>query len=332
MMKPPENGPAAAVQPDTREVVAAMNGVSKFFDSYQVRALMEIHFEVRRGEVFGLLGPEGSGKSTALKILAGRLRPTEGRATVFGRSPRRAAIKVRIGYLPQHTGQERESVFGRGLEFIKKFLTRLDNRQRGEMDGRFPDPRRRLSLKQAILGSRDLVLLDEPFLGLDPAGCREAKELILTLARRGKTVIFTAGSLSDSRDICNRIAIFYEGKIQAVGTLGELLAMPDALRFTAPVLPRPVSERVLKMIREELGAEPVFAEKTAESLEARLPGDPRVKTSSATPTTEELLTPLVKQNAAKPSSEPPAAVTDPVNHEKLEELTKPANRFPQQPV
>ena len=87
------------------EAAAGLYGVSKLFDSLWggnlVRALTNASFEVPRGEVFGILGPSGSGKSTALKILAGKLRATEGKAEVFGRSPRSAAVKPRVGYLPE---------------------------------------------------------------------------------------------------------------------------------------------------------------------------------------------------------------------------------------
>src|ERR1035438_9350541 len=88
--------------PHQHEPVASMRGVSRYFDqSGFVRALSNVSFEVRRGEVFGLLGPSGSGKSTTIRILAGRLPPSEGKARMFGRPPRRHSARMRVGYLPQ---------------------------------------------------------------------------------------------------------------------------------------------------------------------------------------------------------------------------------------
>src|SRR6202044_2658721 len=87
---------------------------------------------------------------------------------------------------------------------------------------------RRIGLAQALINDPDLVILDEPTAGMDPIGCREVKNLILTLARRGKTVILSSHLLSDVKDVCDRVVIYYGGQIQAMGTLKELLAKPDA--------------------------------------------------------------------------------------------------------
>ena len=97
---------------------------------------------------------------------------------------------------------------------------------------------RRIGLAQALINDPDLVILDEPTSGLDPIGCREVKDLILALARRGKTVILSSHLLADVEDVCDRVVIYYGGKVQAMGTLKELLATPDAIRITTPALPR----------------------------------------------------------------------------------------------
>ena len=112
---------------------------------------------------------------------------------------------------------------------------------------------RRIGLAQALINDPDLVILDEPTSGLDPIGCREMKDLILALARRGKTVILSSHLLADVEDVCDRVVIYYGGKIQAMGTLKELLAKPDTLRITTPVLPRETLERVLEIIRQRRG-------------------------------------------------------------------------------
>ena len=105
---------------------------------------------------------------------------------------------------------------------------------------------RRIGLAQALINDPDLVILDEPTSGLDPIGCREVKDLILALARRGKTIILSSHLLSDVEDVCNRVVIYYGGKIQAMGTLNELLATPDTIQITTPALSRDTLQRVLE--------------------------------------------------------------------------------------
>src|SRR5438046_9824582 len=97
---------------------------------------------------------------------------------------------------------------------------------------------RRIGLAQALINDPDLVILDEPTSGLDPIGCREIKDLILALARRGKTVILSSHLPADVEDVCDRGVISYGGKIQSIGQLRDLLAEADSIRITAPVLPR----------------------------------------------------------------------------------------------
>src|SRR5437016_10059853 len=127
---------------------------------------------------------------------------------------------------------------------------------------------RRIGLAQALINDPDLVILDEPTAGLDPIGCREVKDLILELARRGKTVILSSHLLSDVEDVCDRVVIYYGGKIQAAGTLKELLAEPDTLRITTPVLPRPTLERVLDIIRKDISNGEVRVDNPTQNLES----------------------------------------------------------------
>ena len=127
---------------------------------------------------------------------------------------------------------------------------------------------RRIGLAQALINDPDLVILDEPTAGLDPIGCREVKDLILALARRGKTVILSSHLLSDVEDVCDRVVIYYGGKIQAAGTLKELLSEPDTLRITTPVLPRPTLERVLEIIRKDLTTGEVRVDNPTQNLES----------------------------------------------------------------
>ena len=127
---------------------------------------------------------------------------------------------------------------------------------------------RRIGLAQALINDPDLVILDEPTSGLDPIGCREVKDLIMALARRGKTVILSSHLLSDVEDVCDRVVIYYGGKIQAMGTLKELLATPDTMRITTPVLPRETMERVLAIIRKDVADDKVRMDTPTQNLES----------------------------------------------------------------
>jgi ABC-2 type transport system ATP-binding protein len=127
---------------------------------------------------------------------------------------------------------------------------------------------RRIGLAQALINDPDLVILDEPTSGLDPIGCREVKDLILALAARGKTVILSSHLLSDVEDVCDRVVILYGGRVQAMGTLKELLAKPDAIRITTPVLPREKLERVLEIIRSDVAADKVRIDNPTQNLES----------------------------------------------------------------
>jgi ABC-2 type transport system ATP-binding protein len=127
---------------------------------------------------------------------------------------------------------------------------------------------RRIGLAQALINDPDLVILDEPTAGLDPIGCREVKDLIIALARRGKTVILSSHLLSDVEDVCDRVVIYYGGKIQANGTLKDLLAKPDSLRITTPVLPRQTLERVLEIIRTDAINGEVRVDNPTQNLES----------------------------------------------------------------
>jgi ABC-2 type transport system ATP-binding protein len=127
---------------------------------------------------------------------------------------------------------------------------------------------RRIGLAQALINDPDLVILDEPTAGLDPIGCREVKDLILALARRGKTVILSSHLLSDVEDVCDRVVIYYGGRIQAMGTLKELLARPDSVRITTPPLPRETMEKVLALIRNDVAEEKVKIDNPTQNLES----------------------------------------------------------------
>src|SRR5882762_7155456 len=280
--------PVAEPNPQSTEVVIAVRGLTKVFKDFwgrpKARAVDNVDFEVRRGEVFGLLGPNGSGKSTTVKMLLGLLYPTKGHIEVFGHSPRHVATKSRIGYLPEESYLYRYLDSRETLDFFGNLfeLSSGERRKRSEqllemvglkqvqhrVVGEFSKGmQRRIGLAQALINDPDLVILDEPTAGLDPIGCREVKDLILALARRGKTVILSSHLLSDVEDVCDRVVIYYGGKIQAMGTLKELLAKPDSIRITTPVLPRETMQRALEIIRHDVSEDKVRIDTPTQNLE-----------------------------------------------------------------
>src|ERR1043165_7777628 len=284
-----ETQSSALRNPHSNEVIVAVRGLTKVFKDFwgrpKARAVDNVDFEVRRGEVFGLLGPNGSGKSTTVKLILGLLYPTKGHIEVFGHSPRHVATKSRIGYLPEESYLYRYLNSHETLDFFGNLfrLPRGDRNNRSEQllemvglsqtrtraVGEFSKGmQRRIGLAQALINDPDLVILDEPTSGLDPIGCREIKDLILALARRGKTVILSSHLLSDVEDVCDRVVIYYGGKVQAMGTLKELLARPDTLRITTPVLPRETLERVLEVLRRDISTDQVRVDNPTQNLES----------------------------------------------------------------
>lgn len=258
--------------------VLQVEQVTKVFRDFwhrpKVTAVREVSFEVRRGEVFGLLGPNGSGKSTLIKMMLGLLHPTRGRLRVLGRSPREVRTKARLGYLPEDsylypylTSEETLDFYGRLFDLdraerrarIGQLLEMIGlQHARRRAVGEFSKGMaRRIGLAQALINDPDVVILDEPTSGLDPLGCRQMKDLILTLARRGKTVLMTSHLLADVEDVCDRLVILYNGRIQAAGPVRDLLEQPGQSRILLPAeLPPETLTRVLAGLRDLLGREP----------------------------------------------------------------------------
>ncbi len=271
------------------DIVLAVRGLTKVFKDFwgrpKAKAVNDVSFEVRRGEVFGLLGPNGSGKSTTIKMLLGLLTPTRGQIDLFGHTPRHVPTKSRIGYLPEESylyrfldSRETLDLFGNLFQLSKGDreariaqliemvgLNQAATRAVGEFS---KGMQRRIGLAQALINDPDLVILDEPTAGMDPIGCREVKDLILALARRGKTVILSSHLLSDVEDVCDRVVIYYGGRIQAQGTLQELLSNRDALRITTPNLRRETMDQVLAVLHREVGPERIQIENPTQNLES----------------------------------------------------------------
>jgi ABC-2 type transport system ATP-binding protein len=215
-----------------------------FWGRQKVRALKALDLEIRRGEVFGLLGPNGSGKTTTMKLLLGLLFPTSGQALVFGQDATEVTKNERIGYLPEESylykflnAEETLDFYGRLFD-----MPSMRRRQRAadliEMVGLSWAKRRqlkeyskgmtrRIGLAQALINDPELILLDEPTTGLDPMGTREMKDLILKLRDQGKTVVMCSHQLDDVEDVCDRIGILHQGELKELGRVGDLLKVRD---------------------------------------------------------------------------------------------------------
>lgn len=268
-------------------VVSSVGLVKEFRDFWnrpKAKAVNDLDFEVREGEVLGLLGPNGSGKSTTVKMLLGLLYPTAGRLTVFGKSPRVVDTKRLIGYLPEESYLYKYLTAYETLDFFGSLfsLSALERRKRAEQllemvglshaknrpVGEFSKGMtRRIGLAQAMINDPSLLILDEPTSGLDPLGCREVKDLIHLLKKRGKTVIVTSHLLSDIEEVCDRVIILYGGKIRAQGTLNELLTIEGTDRITTPQLKPDVMEKVLNALRSQLSEDQFRVDHPRMSLE-----------------------------------------------------------------
>lgn len=273
---------------EQREPIVRAVGLTKEFRDFwgrpKAKAVNDIDFEIYPGEVVGLLGPNGSGKSTTVKMLLGLLYPTGGRLSVMGRSPRAVETKREIGYLPEDSYLYKYLTAEETLDFFGALfnLSRADRKNRIdqllEMVGLAHARRRRvgefskgmarrIGLAQAMINDPAFLILDEPTSGLDPLGCKEVKDLILALKKRGKTVVITSHLLSDIEDICDRVIILYGGKIRATGSLNELLTVTDENRITTPALPPAAMARLVELLRSSLDGENFRIDHPRRSLE-----------------------------------------------------------------
>src|SRR5712692_6376015 len=213
-------------------------------------ALRALNLQIYRGEIFGLLGPNGSGKTTTIKLLLGLLFPTDGDAIVFGEPAVQVGKNERIGYLPEESYQYRflnaeETLDFYGRLFNMPAATRHSRAQKLiDMVGLANDKKRilkeyskgmrqRIGLAQALINDPELVILDEPTSGLDPLGTRWMKDLILDLRQKNKTVIMCSHRLEDVQDVCDRIAILYDGELQELGEVDTLVQIASRVQAQA---------------------------------------------------------------------------------------------------
>ena len=198
--------------------------------------LFDLNLNIRKGEVFGLVGPNGAGKSTFIKLLMDIVRPTRGEASIFGLDSRRDSLelKKRIGYLPGELMQFPSVTAGYILNLLanlrglsdKTSINIYAERLQLELNRKYQDlshgNKQKVGLIQALMHSPDLVILDEPTLGLDPIVQREVKMIIKELIALEKTIVLSSHIMSEVETVCNRIGFINHGKVSKEGTLSEL--------------------------------------------------------------------------------------------------------------
>ena len=285
----------------SEEIILQTRALSKvyrdFWGRQKVRALKGLDLEVRRGEVFGLLGPNGSGKTTTIKLLLGLLFPTEGEALVFGKPASDVAKNERLGYLPEEsylyrflTADETLDFYGRLFDMPSDVrrkrivelieMVGLQKARKRQLQEYSKGMTRRIGLAQALINDPELIMLDEPTSGLDPIGTREMKDMILRLKDEGKTIVMCSHLLADVQDVCDRIAILHQGELKELGRVDELLKVADVTQIRAKNLS-------------------VDCQKEVRDVIARHHGE-LVSMDNPTTTLEELFLEIVRDSEARP--------------------------------
>jgi ABC-2 type transport system ATP-binding protein len=283
------------------ETVIEARALSKTYRDFwgrpKVRALKALDLEIRQGEVFGLLGPNGSGKTTTIKLLLGLLFPTQGQALVFGKDATDVSKNQRIGYLPEESylyrflnAEETLDFYGRLFDIPNATLrSRIDSliklvglerARKRQLKEYSKGMTRRIGLAQALINEPDLIVLDEPTSGLDPIGTREMKDMILRLKEQGKTVLMCSHLLADVQDVCDRIAILHQGELKELGRVDSLLTVADVTQIRA----RGVNQECIHEIQRVI-------ERYAGQV---------VSIENPTTTLEELFLTIVRDSEARP--------------------------------
>ncbi|MBP3558034.1 MAG: ABC transporter ATP-binding protein [Thermoguttaceae bacterium] len=254
-----------------------------FWGRQKVRALKALDLQVKRGEIFGLLGPNGSGKTTTIKLLLGLLFPTSGEVNILGRPASDVAKNERLGYLPEESylyrflnAEETLDFYGRLFNIpaaVRKQrvaqliqMVGLESAKKRQLREYSKGMTRRIGLAQALINDPDLILLDEPTSGLDPIGTRNMKNLILQLKEQGKTVIMSSHLLGDVQDVCDRVGVLYQGELKELGRVEDLLKIVEQTEIRVDGLSDEAKRKIEKIVEEDK-ANLIFCGNPTTSLE-----------------------------------------------------------------
>lgn len=262
--------------PTGRDVVLQTSGLTKSYLVGHLKrrprpALQGLDLQVFRGEIFGYLGPNGSGKTTTLKLLMGLLRPDAGAASILGHPLESREWRFRVGYLPEQPYLYDYLTVEEYLDYVGRLfgMTRARRRQRSaellalvglERAARLPLRRyskgmlQRAGIAQALMNEPELLILDEPMSGLDPLGRRLVRDIIRQQQRDGRTVLFSTHILPDAETLCDRVGLLNAGRLRDVGPLADILRI-DVTHMEVLVSGAPEERLALPGVRarERLG-------------------------------------------------------------------------------
>jgi len=252
---------------ESKAVVLQTEGLTKIYRSVLtpvgVKAVDDLNLAVREGETYSIVGPNGSGKTTTLKILLGLISPSTGTASIFGKNIADISVRERIGFLPEDAylydcfnGEELldfyAKLFGYSTRKRRELIDELLSLVGMQANRRVPfrecskGMRQRLALAQALVNDPDFLILDEPTSGLDPAGRHQMTRLILELKRRGKTILLCSHFLAEVEEVCDRVGIMYTGRLVTEGALSELAGESTQIVITTAGLTEEGAGRVAK--------------------------------------------------------------------------------------
>lgn len=244
---------------------ASISGLTKVYSvpmrRQKIVAVKDLSLEVQQGEVYGLLGPNGSGKSTTLKVLMGLVTPTHGESRIFGESSRDYRSHRVVGFLPENpyfykflTAEEILRFYGKicslhGRQLDSRIgellsLVGLEEARHRRLGGYSKGMLQRIGLAQALVQDPRLVVLDEPTAGVDPAGSRQIRDLILELKERGKSVLLTSHLLEQVQEVCDRVGIMSRGSMVREGKLAELVTVQGQTEYLVRDAPAELEEKI----------------------------------------------------------------------------------------
>lgn len=227
-------------------VVIATKSLNKVYEGalrgQDVHALTDLDLEIHKGEIFAYLGPNGSGKTTTIKMLLGLIFPTSGSIEILGsKDITAAAVRRQIGYLPEGAyypdflrGEEILKYYGalyglRGADLSKRIdasleIVGMSHARKRLLRGYSKGMRQRIGLAQALISDPQILILDEPTTGLDPIARKEMRDILARLRNEGKTLLISSHELLEVELISDRVGILFEGVLQTLGTVRELLS------------------------------------------------------------------------------------------------------------